>query len=198
MSDEPPELSRRILQALANELCPHCRTWGEQPDLLFVFTEGGHVGVRGLGLPGCVWSGREPAVVVTGIALAAEAILPSWPIPTPAWLLGVGLRCEAHYLREVPYTEVVALSQADVRTHPKASTGRFACAVDRNGITYAVETDDAGEVCGGRIVMPGDSGDAAVGTIPDALDRILSTFLRKDMPVRPPEYPDYPAREEPR
>ncbi len=187
--NDPPELSRRILAALAVELCPHRRSWGEHPDLLFLAAAGPDVHARPLGLPPFIWSGRTPSAVLAGIATAAEEMMAAWSVRIPPGLLGAGLRCEAMVLADLPVTEVTAMTPDMVRAHPGAVLGRFACAVDRNGVTYGVETDHHGSILGGRIVVPGERHTAATGTIPDALDRILTALLGIDLPTRPTEYP---------
>ena len=193
----PPELSRRILHALARELCPRVRIWGEPPDLLFAYSEDGEVGVRGLDLPGVLWLMGPTAQVLSDLADGAERIMPMWEHVTPPGVLGVGLRCEARSTGDLDAVELSALSLAEMLVRPAENRIRFACAVDRNGNTYSVETDPAGRVIGGRIVQPADRHSAAFGSIPDALDRLLAAVLGMPMPRRPYSFSSPDNREEP-
>jgi hypothetical protein len=183
-------MSRLILHALAGELCHHRRTWGEPPDLLFAYNEDGEVGVRGLDLPAVVWMTGPTAQLLHQLAEAAELIAPVWRYTVPVGIIGIGLRCEGQYIdRDLSAVEIRLLGLGGAHCMQRATRGRFAFAVDRQGNTYSVETDPAGQVMGGRIVQPGDRDSAAVGSIPDALDRLLTAVLSASMPDRPYDFP---------
>jgi hypothetical protein len=185
MAEKVGQLSQLILGALARELHPGRRTWGEAPDVLMLYTSHGRMRAGGLRLPDALWAKAETAMVLAWVADCAEDMTAAWRPEVPVSLVAVGMRCEAWYVRDLQPDEVGTLSMAEVRAHPRATKGRFACAVDRNAITYGVETDAEGTLLGGRVVKAGDRSESASGAIPEALDRILAAFLNIRMPVRP-------------
>jgi hypothetical protein len=180
-----------IADALVAEVKKHTE-WDEPPALCFVYVEGGRGRVSELPLPEAIWSVDRPPLVLARCAEALGGGRVSDLLQRVALegLHGAAFRCEAWEVDggrpgTAQRSEAMAEQHAGrLHLHPGRREIRSLYAVDRAGITYAAVQRRGEEEVRRSVVYPKPGGDSFTGTIPSALDRIVTGMLGVSMPPR--------------
>lgn len=178
-----------VTAALAAEVSSRTE-WDERPGLYSVGYEGGEGFVREVPLPDSVWASGPPVQVLTVIADGAGDWAAQLRKVVPPGLYGVAFFSEVWMASARHGTP----EGDDLLRRARAANGRVSTlddrveartmwAVDRAGITYsAVQERGSGKVETG-VAYP-KPGQGFTGTIPRALDKLVSAFLGVDLPER--------------
>ncbi len=177
-----------IADALAAELL--ARTdWDEPPALCFLYVEAGRPRISALLLPDEMWSADRPPAVLARFAAISTSHSSLLASVAPEGLHGAAFRCEAWEIDAgKPGTARRSEALADSMAHrieqrPDAKEIRSIYAVDRAGITYAAVQRRGEDDVRRSIAYPG-AGSGFSGTIPCALDQIVTAVLGVAMPGR--------------
>lgn len=182
----------RIPDAIADMLVAEIKSrteWDEAPALYTLYVDGGRARVAHLPFPEVVWSFGEPAAILASIADAGVDGAPALQSVAPAGLYGAAFRCEAWQVdggKAGTEQRRQALADSHARrlsVRPDRVEIRCVYAVDRAGITYAAVQKRGDSDIQRSITYP-KPGDGFAGTVPDALDRLVTAFLGVSMPER--------------
>ena len=181
-------LPDQITGVLAREIAAR-KEWDEPPCLYFLYVEGGTPRLSPLGLPTEVWETDRPPQVIMGMAVAAGNLAAVLRQAVPPGLYGMAFRHEAWTVAAIPGTAEAAgveraARQHRLHEHPARIEVRGIWAVDRAGITYMAE-QRRGEPAVRRDVSYPEPGQGYSGTIPEALDLLVTAFLGVTPPARP-------------
>jgi hypothetical protein len=164
------------------------REWDEPPCLYVMYVDRGRCALRPLPLPGAVWTG-QPAQILLRMAGMAEMFTPALQAIAKPGLYGAAFRVESWGIR-APVSDREAVTQAladangrRISARPDRTEMRQIWAVDRARITYmASQERGSGEV--ETVIQRPEPGWDHVGTIFEALDRLVSALLGVTMPER--------------
>ena len=182
----------RIPEAIADALVAEIKSrteWDEAPALYTFYVENGQCRLAQIPVPEMLWSINEPPIVLASLAdagLDGASLLQS---AAPAGLYGAAFRCEAWEVDGgKPGTEQRRQALADskarrLKDRPDRFEIRSIYGVDRAGITYAA-AQRRGETDVRRSIAYPKPGHGFAGTIPNALDRLVTSFLGVSMPAR--------------
>jgi hypothetical protein len=173
--------------------------WDEPPALYFLHLKRGEPVLHQLqAIPDYIWAWDRPAETLTRIADHAQHYARLLTAAAPDNLHGVGFRSEAWQLT----TERDASAAERRRNHEDSTEHRIHArpdrveirtmsAVDRAGITYmAAQRRDDGEVT--SVVLPKRIGESrAQGSVPGALDKLVTAFLGVQLGRRETEVPSW-------
>jgi hypothetical protein len=183
------------MDALAAEITRHTE-WDERPELLTMYYQGGRGHLGQIPVPDYVWASGPPALVLESLAEASASRAELLQMAAPGELHGIGFFTEIWMATARAGSE----ADADLRRRVKAAGGRVSklpeqervearaiWAVDRAGITYSV-MQVRGEDEVQRAVSYPKAGQPALektsGTVPDALDKLVTAFLGVPLPAR--------------
>jgi hypothetical protein len=178
-----------VTAALAAEISSRVE-WDERPGLYSVGYEGGKAFMREVPLPDAVWSSGPPAAVLAAIADGAGAWAAELRKVVPPGLHGVAFFTE-QWMATAPHgtpegDDLIRRARAArgrVSQLPDRVEARAMWAVDRAGITYeAFQVRGSAEVK--TAVSYPQPGQGYTGTIPRALDKLVTAFLGVDLPER--------------
>lgn len=178
----------RIGDALAADLSART-AWDEAPALLFLYLGDSAPVLRKLDLPDAIWATDRPPYVLARIAAQAEQFTGLLAALAPEGMHGAALRCETWMASGgEPGTEQRSEVMADAMAHkirlrPDRVECRSIWAVDRAGVTYSAVIR-RGEARVHRSISYPDAADQLRGTIPAALDRLVSGLTGVTLPAR--------------
>jgi hypothetical protein len=169
------------------------REWDEPPAVFTVYYSGGRGHLGRLPIPDATWYAGPPAEILAALADATTASTGGMDMLrkfAPAELHG------AAFFTEVWMATAVAGSAADADLRKRAAAvggrvsqlpdrveARSMWAVDRAGITYtAIQARGEDEVK--RSVSYPKPGEGFTGTVPRALDKLVTAFLGVTLPDR--------------
>jgi hypothetical protein len=184
-----------VSEALAAELLAHAQ-WDEPPALHTVYYRGGEAVIGQVPVPDEVWASGPPAQVLASLASSVTRS----PLHT-----GLLRALAPEYLHGIAFFSEVWVVEARARTpegddlHKRASAvgyrvgklperreARSIICVDRAGVTYSVmqlrgEDDIMRDM---TYPKPGSPPPATTGTVPEALDKMVTAFTGVTLPVR--------------
>jgi hypothetical protein len=179
-----------ILGAMAAEVKGRTK-WDEPPALFFLYLSDGECHARNLHVPDRYWSGRNPASVLSLMADRLGEFSDLLQQVAPEHLHGAAFYTETWTVEQPPAgtaerSEVMADALAHrVHTRPDKVEARSMWAVDRGGVLYSAlqrrGIDGAPSV---RAYYPKPGAPAVSGTVPKALERIVTAMLADAMPGR--------------
>ena len=182
----------RIPEAIADTLVAEVESrteWDEAPALYTFYVESGRCRLAQIPLPEMVWSLAAPPAVLASFADAGLDEAVTLQAVAPPGLYGAPFRCEAWEVDGgKPGTEQRRQALADskarrLNTRADRVEIRSIYGVDRGGVTCAVaqRRGEADVRCSIAYPKPGHG---FAGTIPNALDRLVTAFLGVSMPAR--------------
>jgi hypothetical protein len=183
----------RVQDAICDALVAEIKSrqeWDQPPEVLTVYYRGGEGHLGRLPLPAAIWSSGPPAQILASLADAGGDCAGLLQRLVPPEFYGMAFFSEI-WMVSAPEGTAEAddlLRRAEaaggrVSQMPERVEARSMWAVDRAGTTYsAVRARGSDEVKRGLIyTKPGRS---SAGTIPAALDRMVTAFLGVSMPDR--------------
>ena len=186
----------RIPDVIADALAAEVKSrteWDEAPALYTFYVESGRCRLSQIPLPEMVWVLDEPPRVLAdfanGVASGRPEEVRLLQAAVPPSLYGAAFRCEAWEIDGgKPGTEQRRRGIADaqarrLKDRPDRIEIRSIYGVDRAGVTYAV-VQRRGETDTRRSIAYPKPGHGFAGTIPNALDRLVTAFLGVSMPAR--------------
>ncbi len=182
----------RIPEAIADALVAEIKSrteWDEAPALYTFYVESGRCRLAQIPLPEMVWSLAAPPAVLASFADAGLDEAVTLQAVAPPGLYGAAFRCEAWEVDGgKPGTEQRRQALADskarrLNTRPDRVEVRSIYGVDRAGVTYSA-VQRRGETGVRRSIAYPKPGHGFAGTIPNALDRLVTSFLGVSMPAR--------------
>lgn len=172
----------RIAGALTAEVGR--RGWDEPPALYFLYLEGGQPRLSQILVPLRMWALDRPPQVLERLSRATGKWAPLLQATAPEGLHGAAFYCETWAVDQAPPgTAERSEVEADAWAHrlylrDDRVEARSMWAVDRAGILYnALLRRDVDTVPLMSMHHPGPDGRPAVGTVPEALGRIVSSIL---------------------
>ena len=182
----------RIPDAIADALVAEVKSrteWDEAPALYTFYVESGRCRLAQIPLPEMVWAMDEPARVLASFASAGLDEAVTLQAVAPPGLYGAAFRCEAWEVNGgKPGTDQRRQALADskarrLKDRPDRLEIRTIYGVDRGGVTYAA-VQRRGETDVRRSIAYPKPGHWFAGTVPNALDRMVTSFLGVSMPAR--------------
>jgi hypothetical protein len=175
-------VQEKISQCLAAEVEGRA-AWDEPPGLYFLYLEGGKPRLSGLRFPDGIWASGRPPEVLDAVSRCWDDFRGLLRQAAPQALHGAAFRCEMWRVETPPedspeYQEARRMAlQRRLREHLDRVEGRSMWAVDRAGIAYGAVLDRG--TAHARVMPPRYPGAAGriTGTIPEALDRIVTAML---------------------
>jgi hypothetical protein len=180
----------RVMAAVAAEVRGRTE-WDEAPGLYFMYLSGGGCVLRPLPVPDGIWARDRPPRVLSAMASGLGDFSGLLQRVAPEGLHGAAFRCEAWCVTggkpgSARAAEVTAASRARLlHLHPDRVEARNMFAVDRAGITYSAMQARGDAEVRTQVHYPRPGGPAITGTIPAALDRLVTALLGVSIPARP-------------
>jgi len=178
-----------IADCLAAEI--ECRSkWDEAPGLYFLYLEAARPRLSQVPLPDGVWGPDRPPAVLASMADDLTVIGGLLREVAPEGLHGTAFRCESWMVDggrpgTERRSEVTAASMAKrLHLHPDRVEIRNMYAVDRAGITYAAVQRRGSSDVERTVLYPGSGKGGFTGTIPSALDQLVTALLGVPLPAR--------------
>ena len=156
--------------------------WDEAPALYFMYLQGGEPVLHELHIPDEYWALDRPPNVLDSISRCWADFSALLTAAAPESLHGAAFRCETWRVVTPPpgstgYAEAARLARAHrLREHPAGVEERTIWAVDRAGITHWAALERGASEAKRQVAYPGAAG-KITGTVPEALDRIVSATL---------------------
>lgn len=180
-------MAEKIAGALAAEIAERT-DWDEAPGLYFLYLKGGVPRLGQLPLSDAIWAQDRPPQVLDWVSRSLGDFSGLLQAVAPEGLHGAAFRTEVWTVKEPPPgTAERSEVQADYWAHrlhlrPDRVEARSMWAVDRAGIVYgAVQRRDIDTAPLTQVSYPGP-GTRLTGTIPEALERIVTAILAVSLP----------------
>lgn len=180
------KVQERISAALSAEVASRTE-WDEDPVLYFLYLEGGQPVLRPFELPDFVWALDWPPRVLVRMADGWEGVTELLSAVAPEGLHGAAFRHEMWMATGERDSAKAAEHQAAAEAHllhlhPDRVEARAMWAVDRAGTTYGVVLRrDLDRKPQTLVSYPGPQREIQ-GSLPRALERIVSAVLGVTMP----------------
>lgn len=179
-----------ILDAMAAEVETR-QEWDEPPALCLLYLDEGKCRARPVLVPDQYWAAAPPSHVLAAIADGLGGFSGLLRSVAPEGLHGAAFRCEMWQVSGAE-GDTAALAEAEaaararrLHAHPGRVEVRSMWAVDRGGASYDVTLARVTGEVRRSVSYPKPGVPGMTGTIPDALDKLVTVLTGAELAARP-------------